>query len=154
MGLKNKNAPSFSSPSAFGSSKCCSTCFASIKVTMPSNLKFSFTSSSTKNVCATGAGSAMPVVSTNTQSSFFKLPFLMRSENFFRTTTRSCLTVQQMQPFIISMISSSTCSEAFFAMSASSIPTSPNSFSMMAIFFPWVLSVKMWFTKVVLPEPR
>ena len=94
------------------------------------------------------------VVSINTLSSFFSFPCFILSENFRRTTTRSCLTVQQMQPFIISMISSSTCSFAFFAISASSMPTSPNSFSMMAIFLPCVLSLKMWFTRVVLPEPR
>ena len=37
--------------------------------------------------------------------------------------------------------------------SASSTPTSPNSFSMIAIFLPW-LAVKMWLSRVVLPEPR
>mmetsp|Transcript_25000 Transcript_25000/g.62442 ORF Transcript_25000/g.62442 Transcript_25000/m.62442 type:complete len:227 (+) Transcript_25000:647-1327(+) len=126
---------SFSTPSGRGSSRCCSTCFASTRVTMPSSLKYFWTSSSTKNVCATGAGSAMPVVSMRTQSSL-RVPLLMRSANFLSTTTRSWRTVQQMHPFIISMISSSICSLAFFARSASSMPTSPNSFSMIAIFLP------------------
>ena len=38
-------------------------------------------------------------------------------------------------------------------MSLSSIEVSPNSFSMMAIFLPCV-AVRMWLSRVVLPEPR
>jgi len=33
------------------------------------------------------------------------------------------------------------------------MPTSPNSFSMTAIFLPW-FPVRMWLTRVVLPAPR
>mmetsp|Transcript_18355 Transcript_18355/g.31244 ORF Transcript_18355/g.31244 Transcript_18355/m.31244 type:complete len:248 (-) Transcript_18355:101-844(-) len=126
---------SFSAPSGFSSSRCCSMCLASISVTMPSSTNAALTSSSTKKVWATGAGSAMPVVSITIPSSL-SLPDLMRFISLLSTTMRSCRTVQQMQPFIISMISSSACIFAFLARSASSIPTSPNSFSMMASFLP------------------
>mmetsp|Transcript_25245 Transcript_25245/g.58863 ORF Transcript_25245/g.58863 Transcript_25245/m.58863 type:complete len:249 (+) Transcript_25245:145-891(+) len=126
---------SFSTPSALTSSRCCSMCFASTSVTMPSSFANSLTISSTKKVCATGAGSAIPVVSMMMPSSF-RVPARTRRANFSRTEMRSCRTVQQMQPFIISMISSSDCIFVFFASSASSMPTSPNSFSMIAIFFP------------------
>mmetsp|Transcript_2731 Transcript_2731/g.10711 ORF Transcript_2731/g.10711 Transcript_2731/m.10711 type:complete len:214 (-) Transcript_2731:802-1443(-) len=126
---------SFSAPSGFSSSRCCSMCLASTRVTMPSRRKCSWTLSSTKKVCATGAGSAIPVVSMRMQSNL-SLPDAMRPANLFSTTTRSWRTVQQMQPFIISTISSSICSFVFLAMSASSIPTSPNSFSIIAIFLP------------------
>mmetsp|Transcript_5328 Transcript_5328/g.23602 ORF Transcript_5328/g.23602 Transcript_5328/m.23602 type:complete len:231 (+) Transcript_5328:199-891(+) len=143
---------SFSAPSGFSSSRCCSMCLASTRVTIPSRRKCSWTPSSTKKVCATGAGSAIPVVSIRMQSSL-RFPAAMRPENLFSTTTRSWRTVQQMQPFIISTISSSICVFVFLAMSASSMPTSPNSFSMIAIFLPWLL-VRMWFNRVVFPLPR
>mmetsp|Transcript_6804 Transcript_6804/g.12724 ORF Transcript_6804/g.12724 Transcript_6804/m.12724 type:complete len:231 (-) Transcript_6804:310-1002(-) len=54
---------SFSTPSGFTSSRCASTCLASTTVMMASRLACSLISSSTKKVCATGAGSARPVVS-------------------------------------------------------------------------------------------
>mmetsp|Transcript_24244 Transcript_24244/g.79830 ORF Transcript_24244/g.79830 Transcript_24244/m.79830 type:complete len:220 (-) Transcript_24244:234-893(-) len=104
---------SFSAPSGFSSSRCCSTCFASTRVTIPSSLKEALTMSSTKKVWATGAGSAMPVVSMMTPSSL-SVPALTRLASFSSTTIRSCRTVQQMQPFIISMISSSDCIFVFF----------------------------------------
>mmetsp|Transcript_19886 Transcript_19886/g.59330 ORF Transcript_19886/g.59330 Transcript_19886/m.59330 type:complete len:298 (-) Transcript_19886:1315-2208(-) len=142
---------SFSAPSGFSSSRCCTTCFASTNVMMPSSVQNSLTSSSTKNVCATGAGSANPVVSITMASNL--RPFSLRLASFFNTSTRSWRTVQQMQPFIISMTSSSVSVLSFGFMRASSIPTSPNSFSITAIFLPcW--AVKMWFSSVVLPEPR
>mmetsp|Transcript_636 Transcript_636/g.2104 ORF Transcript_636/g.2104 Transcript_636/m.2104 type:complete len:325 (+) Transcript_636:625-1599(+) len=143
---------SFSTPSAFSSSRCCSMCLASTRVTMPSRRANSFTTSSTKKVCATGAGSATPVVSITIASSL-SVPALTREASFSSTTTRSWRTVQQMQPFIISMISSSLCIFVFFWRRESSIPTSPNSFSMTAIFLPCV-AVRMWFSRVVLPDPR
>mmetsp|Transcript_5893 Transcript_5893/g.14634 ORF Transcript_5893/g.14634 Transcript_5893/m.14634 type:complete len:359 (+) Transcript_5893:121-1197(+) len=143
---------SFSAPSAFSSSRCCSMCLASTRVTMPSRREKRRTSSSTKKVWATGAGSAMPVVSITIPSSF-KVPASTRARSLLSTTMRSCLTVQQMQPFIISMISSSACNLVFLCSSASSMPTSPNSFSITASFLPW-LAVKMWLSKVVFPEPR
>ena len=58
-----------------------------------------------------------------------------------------------MQPFIISMISSSACMRVFFLRRSSSIPTSPNSFSITANFLP-CCCVRMWLSNVVLPEPR
>mmetsp|Transcript_18298 Transcript_18298/g.30547 ORF Transcript_18298/g.30547 Transcript_18298/m.30547 type:complete len:322 (-) Transcript_18298:274-1239(-) len=96
---------SFSAPSGFSSSRCCSTCFASTRVTMPSRRNCSLMVSSTKKVCATGAGSAIPVVSMTTASMFSFLQAIL-SESRLSTTTRSCRTVQQMHPFIISMTSS------------------------------------------------
>jgi hypothetical protein len=52
--------------------------------------------------------------------------------SFLSTSCRSLRTVQQMQPFIISTISSSVSTLLRVLMSASSTPTSPNSFSMTA----------------------
>ena len=80
-------------------------------------------------------------------------PFSLRLASFFNTSTRSWRTVQQMQPFIISMTSSSVSVLSFGLIKASSIPTSPNSFSITAIFLP-CCAVRMWFSSVVLPEPR
>ena len=127
-------------------------CLASTSVTMPSSRANDLTMSSTKKVCATGAGSAIPVVSM-TMPSRWSLPALIRLQSFSSTTIRSWRTVQQMQPFIISMISSSACIFVFFCSSASSIPTSPNSFSMTASFLPCD-AVRMWLSSVVLPLPR
>ena len=63
-------------------------------------------SSSTKKVCATGAGSARPVVSMMMASKRLTLAC-----SFLRATTRSPRTVQQMHPFITSITSSSAFSE-------------------------------------------
>mmetsp|Transcript_9537 Transcript_9537/g.29914 ORF Transcript_9537/g.29914 Transcript_9537/m.29914 type:complete len:230 (-) Transcript_9537:280-969(-) len=128
---------SFSAPSAFSSSRWRSMCLASTNVTIPSRRAKAVVRSSTKKVWATGAGSAMPVVSMTMPSSL-RLPLSQRSASLWITFTRSCRTVQQMQPFIISMSSSSLSILAFLSNSASSMPTSPNSFSMTAIFFPCV----------------
>mmetsp|Transcript_48393 Transcript_48393/g.90670 ORF Transcript_48393/g.90670 Transcript_48393/m.90670 type:complete len:204 (-) Transcript_48393:16-627(-) len=136
---------SFSTPSGFSSSKCCTMCLASTTVQMPSSLYISLMSSSTKKVCATGAGSARPVVSMITASNRATLAC-----NFLRDVTRSPRTVQQMQPFITSISSSSV----FSMMTFSSTPTSPNSFSMMANRIPWSGELRMWFKSVVLPDPR
>mmetsp|Transcript_23792 Transcript_23792/g.62339 ORF Transcript_23792/g.62339 Transcript_23792/m.62339 type:complete len:322 (-) Transcript_23792:94-1059(-) len=143
---------SFSAPSGFSSSRCWMMCFASTSVMIPSNLANAATFGSTKKVCATGAGSAMPVVSITMPSSF-KVPACTRFASLSSTTTKSCLTVQQMHPFIISMISSSACILVFFFSKSSSMPTSPNSFSITANFLP-CCCVRMWFNNVVLPEPR
>ena len=62
------SAASFSTPSGFSSSSRVRMCFASVTVMIPSSTNFSRMSSSTKNVCATGAGSAKPVVSMMTAS--------------------------------------------------------------------------------------
>ena len=64
------------------------------------------------------------------------------------TRIRSPRTVQQMQPFDISKISSSA-----LMTSAWSMPTSPNSFSITAMRLP-CSSLKIRFSRVVLPEPR
>ena len=127
-------------------------CFASTNVMMPSSRAKAATLGSTKKVWATGAGSAMPVVSMTMPSSF-KVPAWTRFASLSNTTTRSCRTVQQMQPFIISMISSSACILVFFLRRSSSIPTSPNSFSITANFLP-CCCVRMWFKRVVFPDPK
>ena len=127
-------------------------CLASTSVMMPSSRAKAATLGSTKKVWATGAGSAIPVVSITIPSNF-KVPACTRFASLSNTTTRSWRTVQQMQPFIISMISSSACIRVFFFSKSSSIPTSPNSFSITANFLP-CCCVRMWFSNVVLPEPR
>ena len=109
-------------------------CFASTTVMIPSNLYLSTTFSSTKNVCATGAGSAKPVVSIKTPSKSFILSYMLSN-----ATVKSPLTVQQIQPFITSMMVSSELSTSIF----SSIPTSPNSFSITANFILWSMLDKM-----------
>jgi hypothetical protein len=63
------------------------------------------------------AGSATPVVSIIMPSSF-NVPFLTRSASFSSTFTKSWRTVQQIQPFIVSIISSSLCIFVFFCKSA------------------------------------
>mmetsp|Transcript_89735 Transcript_89735/g.231669 ORF Transcript_89735/g.231669 Transcript_89735/m.231669 type:complete len:253 (-) Transcript_89735:502-1260(-) len=125
---------SFSTPSGFSSSKWATRCFASHTVKMPSKDSFCCTKSSAKNVCATGDGSASPVVSIMTAS--MGLPvFCEFLTIFFRPAMRSPRTVQQMQPLFISTMFSSVVSGPA-SMSASSMPTSPNSFSMTAMRFP------------------
>ena len=116
---------SFSTPSGFSSSTCCVMCLASATVIIPSSLYLSTILSSTKKVCATGAGSAKPVVSIRTPSKSFILSYILSS-----ISVRSPLTVQQIQPFITSMMLSSELSTRIF----SSMPTSPNSFSITANF--------------------
>ena len=75
---------------------------------------------------------------------------LIRSCMLLRTSVKSPRTVQQIHPFITSMMLSSELSTRMF----SSTPTSPNSFSMTANFILCSVLVKMWFSKVVFPEPR
>ena len=96
-----------------------------------------------KKVCATGAGSARPVVSTMMASN---LPLRRISPSMMRT--RSPRTVQQMQPLFISNTSSSA-----FTTSSLSMPISPNSLTMTANFLPCG-SDRMRFESVVLPAPR
>jgi hypothetical protein len=101
--------------------------------------------------------------------------------SFLRATTRSPRTVQQMQPFMTSMTSSSAFSLRIFSSTPTEIQSalhevrcytavgrhwrlrkqithprapSPNSFSIMAKRNPWFGSSRMWFSSVVLPEPR
>ena len=116
---------------------------ASTTVTMASSRVARFTSSSAKKVCATGAGSARPVVSTMMPSNLprrFISPLMMR--------IRSPRTVQQMQPLFISNTSSSVSTTRSL-----STPSSPNSLITTANFLPW-FSVRMRFSRVVLPAPR
>mmetsp|Transcript_24465 Transcript_24465/g.81304 ORF Transcript_24465/g.81304 Transcript_24465/m.81304 type:complete len:246 (+) Transcript_24465:427-1164(+) len=137
---------SFSAPSGFSSSRCCSMCFASTSVTIASSRACSLMDSSMKKVCATGPGSASPVVSITTASSRSR-----RLKSLERMRMRSPRTVQQMQPLFISKMSSDVSYRC--CTSASSTPTSPNSFSITAILLPW-LAVRMWLSRVVLPEPK
>src|SRR6185503_12917379 len=104
-------------------------------------------SSSVKNVCATGPGSAMPVVSMMTRSNF-SAPVSRFSLSVPRIRIKSPRTVQQTQPLFISTICSSD-----FSMIALSTPTSPNSFSITAMRWPWS-SLRIRFSSVVLPAPR
>ncbi len=99
--------------------------------------------SSMKKVCATGAGSASPVVSTMMASN---LPLRRISPSMMRT--RSPRTVQQMQPLFISNTSSSAPTTSSLSM-----PISPNSLTMTAYFCPCG-SDRMRLSSVVLPAPR
>mmetsp|Transcript_56664 Transcript_56664/g.172496 ORF Transcript_56664/g.172496 Transcript_56664/m.172496 type:complete len:299 (-) Transcript_56664:340-1236(-) len=142
---------SFSTPSGFSSSRWATKCFASATVRMPSSAIFCWTKSSAKNVCATGAGSARPVVSIRTAS--MGLPVLLEFLTILlRPAMRSPRTVQQMQPLFISMMFSSVVMGPASSR-ASSMPTSPNSFSITAMRLPW-FSLRMRFISVVLPLPR
>mmetsp|Transcript_150097 Transcript_150097/g.418194 ORF Transcript_150097/g.418194 Transcript_150097/m.418194 type:complete len:238 (-) Transcript_150097:348-1061(-) len=142
---------SFSTPSGFSSSRCAMMCLASTTVRMPSKAMFFCTKSSAKKVWATGAGSARPVVSISTPSR--SLPdFDTFLTIFLRPAIRSPRTVQQMQPLFISTMFSSVV-RGPVSRSSSSMPTSPNSFSMTAMRFPW-FSFRIRFSKVVLPLPR
>eukprot|EP00439_Symbiodinium_sp_Y106_P050799 s202_g6.t1 len=141
----NCSTASFSTPSGFSSSRW------GIRVTIPSRDIFCCTKSSAKKVCATGAGSAKPVVSMMTPSSglLFLTAFLII---FFSPAMRSPRTVQQMQPLFISMMFSCVAIEPA-SIKPSSMPTSPNSFSMMPMRLPW-FSCRMRFSSVVFPLPR
>mmetsp|Transcript_57622 Transcript_57622/g.137012 ORF Transcript_57622/g.137012 Transcript_57622/m.137012 type:complete len:226 (+) Transcript_57622:504-1181(+) len=142
---------SFSTPSGFSSSRCWMMCLASTSVRMPSSCSFCCTNWSAKNVWATGAGSAKPVVSMMTPSNgrFSTCEFFT---SFFKPAIRSPRTVQQMHPLFISTKFSSVVMEPK-SIRESSMPTSPNSFSMTAILFP-CFSLRILFSRVVLPLPR
>ena len=116
---------------------------ASATVTTASSLALRPMFSSMKNVCATGAGSASPVVSTMMASN---LPLRRISPSMMRT--RSPRTVQQMQPLFISNTSSSAPTTRSLSM-----PISPNSLTMTAYFLPCG-SDRMRLSRVVLPAPR
>ena len=116
---------------------------ASATVTTASSLVFLPTFSSTKKVCATGAGSARPVVSTMIASN---LPLRRISPSMMRI--RSPRTVQQMQPLFISNTSSSAPT-----IRSLSMPISPNSLTITAYFLPCG-SDRMRLSSVVLPAPR
>mmetsp|Transcript_6903 Transcript_6903/g.12678 ORF Transcript_6903/g.12678 Transcript_6903/m.12678 type:complete len:252 (-) Transcript_6903:191-946(-) len=103
----------------------------STTVMIPSIRNEAATSSSAKKVCATGAGSAIPVVSMMTPSNF--LPPWMSLPILLSVLIRSPRTVQQMQPLFISTMSSSSLN--LLRTSWSSMPTAPNSFSITAYLF-------------------
>ena len=118
-------------------------CLASTTVTIASRRVLALTLSSTKKVCATGAGLARPVVSMMMPSNL--------SRRFISPPTmriRSPRTVQQMQPLFISNTSSSLSTTRSL-----STPSSPNSLMTTAYLRPW-FSVRMRLSKVVLPAPR
>mmetsp|Transcript_32529 Transcript_32529/g.85442 ORF Transcript_32529/g.85442 Transcript_32529/m.85442 type:complete len:210 (+) Transcript_32529:542-1171(+) len=121
------HADSLTTPSGFTSSRCCTMCLASTRVTMPSRRANALTSSSTRKVCATGAGSAMPVVSI-TIASKESSPADWRLASRLSTLIKSERTEQQMQPLSTSTISSVSAIAVFLAIKRSSMPTSPNSF--------------------------
>src|SRR5262245_3272676 len=94
-------------------------------------------------LCATGAGSASPVVSITTVSNLSRC-----SISWKKLRTRSPRTVQQTQPLFICTTSWSEASSRWW-----SIPTSPNSLTMTATRRP-CSAVRMRLSSVVLPEPR
>src|SRR5712692_108231 len=101
-----------------------------------------------KKLCATGPGSAIPVVSMMTRSNL-SLPESRRSLSSPRTRMRSPRTVQHTQPLFISMI----CSPVSFSRMSLSTPASPNSFSITAMRWP-CRSLRTRLMSVVLPLPR
>ena len=130
------------------SSSCCMACLASTRVTMASSRYCSATSSSMKKVCATGPGSARPVVSMITRSKS-SAPLRLRAARSARVARKSSRMVQHTQPLFICTI----CSLSSLTRMSLSMFSSPNSFSMTAIFCPCA-SVSTRRSSVVLPEPR
>src|SRR6218665_612834 len=101
-----------------------------------------------KKVCATGPGSARPVVSMMTRSNSSS-PLRRLAARSLRVVRRSSRIEQQTQPLFIWMI----CSVVSTDRMSVSMSSSPNSFSITAIFWPWA-SVSTRLSRVVLPEPR
>ena len=126
-------------------------CFASTSVTIPSNRANSFTVSSTKNVCATGAGSAAR--SLDNYAIQLQRPFLDAIGEFLKYfhqilangTTNTA--IHRLNNLLLAL------HLRVLLQKRASIPTSPNSFSITAVFFLCV-AVKMRLSKVVLSEPR
>ena len=127
---------------------CVAACLASTRVRMESSRYCSAISSSMKKVCATGPGSARPVVSITTRSKSSR-PWRFLEASSCSVSRKSSRIEQQMQPLFIwtmfSLVSFTRISLSMFS--------SPNSFSITAIFWPWA-SVSTRLSKVVLPEPR
>mmetsp|Transcript_47718 Transcript_47718/g.116156 ORF Transcript_47718/g.116156 Transcript_47718/m.116156 type:complete len:284 (+) Transcript_47718:345-1196(+) len=126
---------SLTTPSARTSSRCCLMCLESTRHRIASMRNAIPTSGRELNVKATGAGSAMPVVSMMTASYFSFL-----RERVWNALTRSPLTVQHTHPLSIEITSSLACRLSVTRLL--SMLTSPNSFSMTAIFLP-CLSCRM-----------
>jgi len=112
-------------------------CLQSTTQRMASILKRAPTSGWVLKVKATGAGSAMPVVSIMTASYLSA-----RADRDLKALTKSPRTVQHTQPLSMEMMSSLAVSLAFDEIRLESMSIAPNSFSMMAILLPW-FSVKM-----------
>ncbi|CAM2181668.1 hypothetical protein PSAC2689_40225 [Paraburkholderia sacchari] len=123
-------------------------CLASTSVMMASSRNSPAISLSMKNVCATGPGFARPVVSITTRSKS-SLPSRFCWARSPSTRARSPRIVQQMQPLLIWMI----CSWLSCTRISLSMFSSPNSFSITAIFMP-CCSFRMRLSRVVLPLPR
>src|ERR1700712_197576 len=99
-----------------------------------------------KKVCATGPGSARPVVSITTRSKSSS-PLRFFSARSARVVRRSSRMEQQTQPLFNWMI----CSVLSCTRISLSMFSEPNSFSITAIFWPWA-SVKTTLLKRVLTE--
>ena len=101
-----------------------------------------------KKVCATGPGSAKPVVSMTTRSNCSS-PLRRFSANSCKVLRKSSRMVQHTQPLLICTM----CSWVSLTRMSLSMFSSPNSFSMTAIFWPCA-SLRMRLSSVVLPAPR
>mmetsp|Transcript_21312 Transcript_21312/g.37903 ORF Transcript_21312/g.37903 Transcript_21312/m.37903 type:complete len:202 (+) Transcript_21312:627-1232(+) len=106
-------------------------CLASTRAMTLSMTNARRTSGFTMNDCTTGAGSAAPVSSISTPSNWS--PSLRFIAIFCSVLTRSPRMVQQTQP-LSSTTSSSAKSSCFCSTRASSMLTSPTSFSITANF--------------------
>mmetsp|Transcript_11767 Transcript_11767/g.43700 ORF Transcript_11767/g.43700 Transcript_11767/m.43700 type:complete len:209 (+) Transcript_11767:1668-2294(+) len=149
---------------SFVSFNCLKTLLASTKVTTASSTAlFSFSSSSsssTQSSCATGPGSANPVVSNKMKSNCgFSLCRLF-SSNASIVCISDPFTVQHTHPLFISTQSSSSAVADAVSPSGLSVTSifstpisAPNSFNITATLYPWS-PVSTWFTRVVFPEPR
>mmetsp|Transcript_84838 Transcript_84838/g.252879 ORF Transcript_84838/g.252879 Transcript_84838/m.252879 type:complete len:303 (-) Transcript_84838:125-1033(-) len=125
------HAVPFASGSPWLSSSFSMACFASTRATTLSTEKACLTSGFTKKVWTTGAGSAMPVSSMSTPSRWSPSAYLFAMP--LRVFTRSLRIVQQTHP-LSNRISSPARSVFFCSTSASSMLTSPTSFSITASF--------------------
>mmetsp|Transcript_38066 Transcript_38066/g.78099 ORF Transcript_38066/g.78099 Transcript_38066/m.78099 type:complete len:358 (+) Transcript_38066:871-1944(+) len=120
---------SLTTPASRTSSRCCLMFLASTTQRMASILNAAPHSGLLLKVKATGAGSAIPVVSMITASYFSSL-----AARVVKAFTRSPRTVQQTHPLSIEMTSSLACKLVVTRLLSMSI--APNSFSTTAIFFP------------------
>ena len=101
-----------------------------------------------KKVCATGPGSARPVVSITTRSNLSS-PW----SRFSLQRRRGCGSGRRARCSRCSRCSSRRSALLDFTRMSLSTPVSPNSFSITAIFWP-CSSLRMRLSRVVLPAPR
>mmetsp|Transcript_106225 Transcript_106225/g.193352 ORF Transcript_106225/g.193352 Transcript_106225/m.193352 type:complete len:200 (-) Transcript_106225:483-1082(-) len=119
-------------PSSTLSSKRPGRCLQSATQRTPSSRSSAVSSGFDMKVRMIGTGSAMPVVSIIMAS--IALPLCIDSSICFKPFSRSPRMVQHMQPLSITRTFSAM--DSFCSLRrASSMDTSPNSFSMIAIFF-------------------